>query len=179
MIMKSKLVVVAVLSLVVASLSVAGCAVNTSNPTGTPTPQPDYSSYIGKQLAAGGWTSVSKISRMINNTYVGTYYEPNEKKNESNVKFELFNDESAAKAHYGQLVLDYTNKGYTVTTTGITNEEQQVSFQGLGKVSAAWAGYKISTSGLVVKGDGADVVYGYNNNMNQWYVGTITKEIFA
>ena len=157
-----------VLLLVVASLLAAGCTVSTTSPTNSPspTPIPDYSQRLDSQILQNpDLTAVNSMAIISNNTYVGTYRSYG---NDSTWKVQLFDNESDAQASYGTFVLQKTDAGF------VSNSSDTVSSPVFGDATASWAGSKLES---LVSGSVIICAYGHDDDINQWYVTSITQNI--
>jgi len=163
-----------VLLLLVASLSVSGCAFSTTSPTASPTPVPDYSATLAKISKSGGWTAINSISKVNDTLYAGAYKSGN--KNQTyELTIELANSEAAAKERYGQLVLLKKSDGFTTysNTTALSTGDSTI----YGTANAVWNGYKLfSTS---VSSSIFTVLYTHNTEIDKWIVVTMSGETIS
>ncbi len=106
--------VIAVLLLVVASLSIAGCTTNT---TSTPTPAKiNVTEALAAKYEGENYTVTKAFSRQTDGTYRGVVRE-NDSSTPTNVTFVTFNSESEAQSNRATLASDYKSKGYDLFQT--------------------------------------------------------------
>ena len=165
-----KKVAAIIVLVMVASLSVVGCTVNTTSPSSTPTPTPDYSSHFADKLVANGATTITPMTLASNNTYVGTYQMINET---VTIQITTMGSESAAKSQYGALLLEKTNEGFV--SRNATYASGYGALTVFGTTTAGWDGIKMNN---VYSGTDFDIMYGHNSDINVWYVATMTADLY-
>jgi hypothetical protein len=159
--------------LLTATVFTAGCTVNTSNPTATPTPKPDYSATFASMFkSSSGWTPINRISQLSENVYSGSYNSKsaNGSTHTYEIKIEVAKSEADAKARYGELVLQKQDAGYT---------SQDVDLRGstiYGDTKASWMGYKVNS---LISASEFTVLYAYNTGISEWLVVTMSGDTFS
>ena len=167
-----KVLLSVILVLVAATLLAAGCVSSQtssqSNSSSTTAPAKNYAPYFGVKIASQGNVPVDPITLTTNQTYVGTYRYTGT--NASTWHVQIMSSEGAATDRYGQLLLEKTNDGFT----GAAQANKFVGNTVFGQSYAAWTATKITSS---VSGTQYVLLYGYNNDIDQWFVATISNDI--
>ena len=165
-----KKVLLSVVLVLVLTLLAAGCVSSqtSSNSSSTTAPAKNYAPYFGVKIASQGNVPVDPITLTTNQTYVGTYRYTGT--NASTWQVQIMSSEGAAKDRYGQLLLEKTNDGFT----GAAQANKFVGNTVFGQSYAAWTATKITSS---VSGTQYVLLYGYNNDIDHWFVATISNDI--
>ena len=146
----------------------AGCTTNTSNPTATP--KPDYSADFERILYRAAYerilngdadvTIINPMSQLSDGVYSGSYNLTDVNGTYTyDVKIEVAQSETAAKARYEELVLQKQDAGYTSRSTGLGSSTI------FGETKASWAGTKLSSS--------FEVIYADNPETGEWVVVSV------
>ncbi len=168
--LEMKITTVSVLSLsVVVSVLITGCANPLTNTAPSPTPVPiNHTSLLNEKIASLPLVeSVSPLRRVSDDasgleTYQGTYLvsEVGGREYASTWTLRMTDSNESAKLHYQQLVSQKRGEGYKET------EFTHITSTLLGNVTSSWHG--------VNNHKAAQVMYGYNYELSEWWMLTVT-----
>jgi hypothetical protein len=155
--------IAAIIVLVVASLFVAGCTTQLSNPLAS---KSDYSATFAKimETQTGGGTPITPISQLTDNVYSGSYKmapDANGKSLTTEGQIEIAKSEAAAKERYGQLVLQKQNEGYVSQSSLVSSSSIW------GNEKARWGGIRLNN---IASASFSVISYAYNSEINEWIV---------